>query len=133
MSVAIFVLTKMSCGVSCINWRVVHISISIPSLNSLILWNYAIHLGETSQHRVIPTRIIVHESEVRGVGVLSRVGVARGRCLSLIADGIVVDIRIAIPRLRTDRVGNYGVRLNEVINTRRLRCFGEIKRTTTSV
>ena len=36
--------------------------------------------------RVVPARVIVHESEVRGVAVLSRVGVARGHCPSLIAD-----------------------------------------------
>jgi len=44
-----------------------------------------IRLGETSQLTVVPACVVEHETEVCGVAVLSRIGVARGRCPSLVS------------------------------------------------
>ncbi len=58
------------------------ISISSFSLETLIRVEMesllAVRLREASQGGVVPSGVVEHESKVRGVGVLSRVGVVRG-------------------------------------------------------
>ena len=55
---------------------IIHVCIPIQSLHPAR--DNAVRLREASQGGVVPSGVVEHESKVRGVGVLSRVGVVRG-------------------------------------------------------
>ena len=66
----------MSTGVGISSRTIIDIRIAIKSLHAA--GNNRIRLGETSQGGVVPAGVVVHETEVRGVRVLSRVRIVGG-------------------------------------------------------
>ena len=60
---------------------VIHIRVSIPCLCALTRWNNRVRLREPSQRRVVPARIIEHETKASGAnvrGVIGYVGILSG-------------------------------------------------------
>ena len=66
----------MSTWVSISHWVIVDIRIAIQPLNAGR--DNRIRLGKASQGGVIPAGVVVHEAEICGIGILSRVLILRG-------------------------------------------------------
>ena len=73
----------------CVAYRII-IDIRIPIIPLHPGRDNRVRLGETSQGGVVPAGVVIHQAEIRGVTVLTCVGVVRG-----IRTGIVVHFTLA--------------------------------------